>query len=113
MKSLQKLHSRLRLSEIDIQLLQIEADILESRGSRTRRLHKERQRRLNNEKKAIQTTMNLITFPILTIPAEITSEIFLHCLPAEPQLPTSAAPMLLGAICREWRSIAHGDPRLW
>ncbi|KAJ6564944.1 hypothetical protein DFH09DRAFT_919853 [Mycena vulgaris] len=61
--------------------------------------------------------MDLITFPILTILTEIMSEIFLRCLPAEaskPQLPSaSAAPMLLGAICREWRSIAHGDPRLW
>ncbi|KAJ6513508.1 hypothetical protein DFH09DRAFT_854290, partial [Mycena vulgaris] len=48
------------------------------------------------------------------IPVELTSEIFLHCLPDEPQIPSaSAAPMLLGAICGDWRTIAHGDPRLW
>ncbi|KAJ7122169.1 hypothetical protein C8R44DRAFT_530196, partial [Mycena epipterygia] len=52
--------------------------------------------------------------PILTIPSELTSEIFLHCLPDKPVLPSaSAAPILLGMICREWRFIPHGDPRLW
>ncbi|KAJ6493771.1 hypothetical protein DFH09DRAFT_947057 [Mycena vulgaris] len=103
---------RLHLSEIEIQLLQVEADILENRHStRTPKLYKERQRRLNNEEKAIQKSICRITYPILTIPVELTSEIFLHCLPDESQLPSlSVASMLLGAICRDWRSIAHGDP---
>ncbi|KAJ6513512.1 hypothetical protein DFH09DRAFT_852492, partial [Mycena vulgaris] len=98
----------------ETQLLQIEADILENRHSRTLTLHKERQRRLNNEKTVAQNSIHHITYPILTIPVELTSEIFLRCLPDEPQLPSvSVAPMLLGAICRDWRSIAHGYPRLW
>ncbi|KAF8217141.1 hypothetical protein K438DRAFT_1496969, partial [Mycena galopus ATCC 62051] len=58
--------------------------------------------------------------PIFTIPVEIISEIFLHCLPA-PSLPaadavhpsTTLAPLLLGQICRMWREIAYHNPRLW
>ncbi|KAJ7698126.1 hypothetical protein B0H17DRAFT_341680 [Mycena rosella] len=75
--------------------------------SKNRRLQKERRRRLNKEKTAIQQSIDLIVYPILTIPVEITSEIFLHCLPDEPQRPSvSTTPMLLGAVCREWSDIA-------
>ncbi|KAF8207859.1 hypothetical protein K438DRAFT_1814453 [Mycena galopus ATCC 62051] len=57
--------------------------------------------------------------PILTLPNEITSEIFMHCL--DPQFPSYAtsttnpahAPMLLLHICRAWRSIALSVPGLW
>ncbi|KAJ6513500.1 hypothetical protein DFH09DRAFT_1288241 [Mycena vulgaris] len=117
--NLQNLRLRLRLSETEDQLLHIEAETHENRRSSTAKLQKvlslkERQRRLNNEKTSIEEALDLITYPILSIPVEITSEIFLHCLPDEPQLPSvSVAPMLLGAICRDWRSIAHGDPQLW
>ncbi|KAJ6630351.1 hypothetical protein B0H10DRAFT_1649973, partial [Mycena sp. CBHHK59/15] len=55
-------------------------------------------------------------YPILTLPLEITSEIFSHCLPpnilmVEPS--TSAAPLLLTEICRTWRTIALSTPGLW
>ncbi|KAJ7464347.1 hypothetical protein FB451DRAFT_1489528, partial [Mycena latifolia] len=110
---------RLRLAEIEALLVQIEDDIHRPSKSSsiqetTRRLHEERQRRLTNEKTAIQESIDRIVYPILTIPVEITSEIFLHCLPDEPQQPSeSTAPMLLGAVCREWRIISRGDSRLW
>ncbi|KAJ7762570.1 hypothetical protein B0H16DRAFT_1231402, partial [Mycena metata] len=53
-------------------------------------------------------------YPILTLPVETTSEIFLHCLPDYAIYPSGAvAPMLLGRICRQWRNIACGIPRLW
>ncbi|KAF8207870.1 hypothetical protein K438DRAFT_1814484 [Mycena galopus ATCC 62051] len=56
---------------------------------------------------------------ILTLPNEITSEIFIHCL--DPQFPSYAtsttnpahAPMLLLHVCRAWRSIALSVPGLW
>ncbi|KAJ7464343.1 hypothetical protein FB451DRAFT_1370163 [Mycena latifolia] len=110
---------RLRLAEIDALLVQIEDDIHRPSKSssiqdRTRRLHQERRRRLTNEKTAIQESIDRIVYPILTIPVEITSEIFHHCLPDEPQRPSQmTAPMLLGAVCREWRIISRGDSRLW
>ncbi|KAJ7167781.1 hypothetical protein C8R46DRAFT_870883, partial [Mycena filopes] len=58
--------------------------------------------------------------PALTLPVEITSEIFLCCLPrtSEYFLPPTfespvRAPMLLLQICRTWRAIALSSPRLW
>ncbi|KAJ7457065.1 hypothetical protein FB451DRAFT_1275835 [Mycena latifolia] len=51
---------------------------------------------------------------ILTIPPEITAEIFAHCLPSSPCRPEiDTAPLLLGRICRDWRSIALDSPELW
>lgn len=52
--------------------------------------------------------------PFVTIPPEITAEIFTHCLPnslSPPDIDT--APLLLERICRDWRNIARGSPELW
>ncbi|KAJ7160927.1 hypothetical protein C8R46DRAFT_810570, partial [Mycena filopes] len=74
----------------------------------------ERRRRLTEEKIAIQKSLDSIIYPILTIPFEITVEIFVHCLPEFPNHPNAAvAPMLLARICRQWRNIACSTPRLW
>ncbi|KAJ7749495.1 hypothetical protein B0H16DRAFT_1551586 [Mycena metata] len=52
--------------------------------------------------------------PVLTLPFDIISEIFIHCLPVENALPSSAeAPLLVAAVCREWRDVALATPRLW
>ncbi|KAJ7639611.1 hypothetical protein DFH06DRAFT_966108, partial [Mycena polygramma] len=78
------------------------------------RLKQDRQQQLLKEKTTIEKSLDLIVYPILTLPVELTSEIFLHCLPAEPvQRSLWVAPMLLGRICRRWREIAYDDPRLW
>ncbi|KAJ7092427.1 hypothetical protein B0H15DRAFT_173888 [Mycena belliarum] len=51
---------------------------------------------------------------ILRIPPEITAEIFVHCLPDKPSPPAiDIAPLLLGRICKDWRSISWGLPELW
>ncbi|KAJ6578732.1 hypothetical protein DFH09DRAFT_1148219 [Mycena vulgaris] len=53
-------------------------------------------------------------YPVLTLPTEITAEIFAHCLPTLPSTPrTDSAPLLLGCICSTWRSIAVATPELW
>ncbi|KAJ7369056.1 hypothetical protein DFH08DRAFT_947935 [Mycena albidolilacea] len=56
-------------------------------------------------------------YPILTLPNEITSEIFMHCLPSSSYLPSTPnprnAPMLLLHICKAWRSVAISTPSLW
>ncbi|KAJ7280846.1 hypothetical protein C8J57DRAFT_1002706, partial [Mycena rebaudengoi] len=52
----------------------------------------------------------------LTLPTEITSEIFVHFLPPYPQCPPAtglSSPELLCQICRVWREIALSTPRLW
>ncbi|KAJ7684767.1 hypothetical protein DFH06DRAFT_1156583 [Mycena polygramma] len=50
----------------------------------------------------------------LTLPSELTSEIFMHCLESEFIRPDPAtAPLLLCRICRRWRRIAMDTPGLW
>lgn len=52
--------------------------------------------------------------PILQLPPEVLSEIFIECLPQYSAAPASTrAPMLLAAICRDWREIALSTPFLW
>ncbi|KAJ7817051.1 hypothetical protein B0H14DRAFT_2374216, partial [Mycena olivaceomarginata] len=112
---LENLRLRLRLSEIESELLQIGTPSSSSSNWRFRpRLKDERQRRLMEEKTTIQQSLHLIVYSILTIPVEITSEIFLHCLSVNPAQPNARlAPLLLGRICRLWRNIAYTDPKLW
>ncbi|KAJ7745472.1 hypothetical protein DFH07DRAFT_17623 [Mycena maculata] len=55
-----------------------------------------------------------LSFPVLTLPTEITTEIFTCCLPKTPRDPRSCdAPLLLTRICQQWRDIALSTPRLW
>ncbi|KAJ7509592.1 hypothetical protein B0H11DRAFT_2421593 [Mycena galericulata] len=110
---LENFRLRFRQSEIDAQLLQIENPSRPKREENGR-LKQERKRRLLGEKTAIQESLNRVIYPVLTIPVEITSEIFLHCLPDKPIRPNgSVAPLLLAAICQKWRQIVIGDSRLW
>ncbi|KAJ7181143.1 hypothetical protein C8R46DRAFT_1211412 [Mycena filopes] len=87
---------------------------LETESLSNPRVQEERQRRLTEERIAIQESLDSIVYPILTIPCEITVEIFVNCLPGRPNSPSGrVAPMLLGRICRQWRIIACSTPRLW
>ncbi|KAJ7510889.1 hypothetical protein B0H11DRAFT_1956464 [Mycena galericulata] len=55
-------------------------------------------------------------YPVLTLPAEITSEIFIHFLPTYPersQLVGPLSPSFLCRICRQWREVALSTPTLW
>ncbi|KAJ7044735.1 hypothetical protein C8F04DRAFT_990434, partial [Mycena alexandri] len=64
----------------------------------------------------LQTRLNSITYPVLTLPPEITSEIFLVCLPDEREYDVvnpREAPLLLTHVCSAWRQIAISLPRLW
>ncbi|KAJ7462144.1 hypothetical protein FB451DRAFT_958239, partial [Mycena latifolia] len=53
------------------------------------------------------------------LPPEITSEIFIYCLPTSQMarerntVNPHEAPMLLSHVCRAWREIALGTPALW
>ncbi|KAG2369800.1 hypothetical protein BDR07DRAFT_541679 [Suillus spraguei] len=52
---------------------------------------------------------------ICRLPTEILSEIFVHCLPQDDDFSprTRLAPLLFTMICRRWRQVAIGFPRLW
>ncbi|KAJ7707236.1 hypothetical protein B0H16DRAFT_1438821 [Mycena metata] len=71
---------------------------------------------LNEEKDILQDRLGAYTFPVLTLPNEIVSEIFVHFLPVYPDVPPiigRTSPNVLGQICRRWRDIALGTPALW
>ncbi|KAJ7123142.1 hypothetical protein C8R44DRAFT_852822 [Mycena epipterygia] len=69
---------------------------------------------LEAERKIIRRKMRAISYPVLELPPEITSEIFLHCLPNLPSDPSPLeAPLLLLGICGAWREIALQTPALW
>ncbi|KAF8214973.1 hypothetical protein K438DRAFT_1562116, partial [Mycena galopus ATCC 62051] len=53
--------------------------------------------------------------PMRCIPQDILVEIFLACLPTEHNacIDSAEAPLVLGRICRHWRSVAYSTPMLW
>ncbi|KAJ7898614.1 hypothetical protein B0H14DRAFT_2315033, partial [Mycena olivaceomarginata] len=54
-------------------------------------------------------------YPVLTLPPEITTEIFIRCLPVQwYHLPSPRdAPLLLLQICSSWRALTLCTPALW
>ncbi|KAJ7364947.1 hypothetical protein DFH08DRAFT_840438 [Mycena albidolilacea] len=53
--------------------------------------------------------------PMRHIPHDVLLEVFFSCLPSEHNalIDTAEAPLLLGRICRHWRSVAYNTPMLW
>ncbi|KAJ6584009.1 hypothetical protein DFH09DRAFT_1028880 [Mycena vulgaris] len=53
--------------------------------------------------------------PLRRIPQDILQEIFFACLPTAHNalIDPGEAPLLLGRICRHWRSVAYSTPMLW
>ncbi|KAJ7144791.1 hypothetical protein C8R43DRAFT_891216, partial [Mycena crocata] len=82
---------------------------------------KSRLQSLEKVRRSIQRRLDKIAYPVFSLPPEITSEIFLRCLPPLPFVidpskngpSLSLAPLLLLQICSAWRSIAISTPRLW
>ncbi|KAF7332456.1 F-box domain-containing protein [Mycena kentingensis (nom. inval.)] len=73
--------------------------------------------RLEAELRPLQVHLDALVYPVLTLPPEITSEIFL-CLVDEDRAAAAVAhpanaPLLLLRVCRAWRDIALQTPRLW
>ncbi|KAJ7044822.1 hypothetical protein C8F04DRAFT_1069640 [Mycena alexandri] len=105
-------HLRTRLAQMD-------ASIAE---------HKLSLEALERDRTTVATELySTATFPILTLPVEITTAIFTLCLPtieelheynrrwrADPETPlTLTAPTILVECCRAWRDIALATPSLW
>ncbi|KAJ7031121.1 hypothetical protein C8F04DRAFT_708161 [Mycena alexandri] len=76
---------------------------------------------LEAERKSIQKKLHSLTYPVLSLPFEITSEIFARCLPdacTAENIPSSKhdqppTAFILTQICRNWRQVALDTPRLW
>ncbi|KAF7377782.1 F-box domain-containing protein [Mycena sanguinolenta] len=63
-----------------------------------------------------QERLNSYTYPVLTLPNEIVSEIFIYFLPVYPYpspLMGRLSPTVLTHICRQWKEIALATPALW
>ncbi|KAJ7860529.1 hypothetical protein B0H13DRAFT_1639534, partial [Mycena leptocephala] len=79
-------------------------------------LQKEIVRKLERDKNLVQRQLNAVLDPVARLPLEISSEIFLQCLPALPALPRPGAegvPMVLLNICNAWTATALSIPTLW
>ncbi|KAK6992096.1 F-box domain-containing protein [Favolaschia claudopus] len=71
---------------------------------------------LRQQKSAVQQRLGAYKYPVLSLPNEIISEIFIRFLPAYPECPPSQgprSPTFLTQICRSWRGIALSTPELW
>ncbi|KAJ7639453.1 hypothetical protein FB45DRAFT_905642 [Roridomyces roridus] len=63
-----------------------------------------------------QTRLPEHKYPVLSLPNEIVSEIFIQCIPPYPVCPPlrgPSSPTSLTYICRKWRDIALTTPQLW
>ncbi|KAJ7657773.1 hypothetical protein DFH06DRAFT_454071 [Mycena polygramma] len=91
---------RTRISDIETQILDLERSI----------------RTLRSEQDVIRYRLASYRYPVLTLPNELVSEIFIHCLPPYPICPPGIGPLSptrLTHICRKWRQIALATPGLW
>ncbi|KAK7051898.1 F-box domain-containing protein [Favolaschia claudopus] len=67
-------------------------------------------------RKLVQGRLQSYKYPVLSLPNEIVSEIFLHFIPPYPHPAHPVAedsPAVLARVCRKWREIALATPSLW
>ncbi|KAJ6464374.1 hypothetical protein C8R45DRAFT_498639 [Mycena sanguinolenta] len=71
---------------------------------------------LRLEQAEVQSRLDSYKYPVLTLPTEIITEIFIRIPPPYPKtawLAGPQSPTSLTQICREWRQIALSIPSLW
>ncbi|KAK7050509.1 F-box domain-containing protein [Favolaschia claudopus] len=89
-----------QIREIETQILKLEAQIAV----------------LHAFKQPAQQRLDSYKYPVLTLPNEIISEVFLHFLPTYPEPPPffgELSPTTLTHTCHRWREIALRTPALW
>ncbi|KAK7062127.1 hypothetical protein R3P38DRAFT_688149 [Favolaschia claudopus] len=71
---------------------------------------------MQNNLQTLREQLESAVYPVLTLPAEITSEIFGHCMPGtnfQNVMKVMEAPTLFTHVCRAWRQVAICTPMLW
>ncbi|KAJ7237743.1 hypothetical protein B0H12DRAFT_1138507 [Mycena haematopus] len=72
-------------------------------------------RKLEHDRCLVQRQLNALVDPVARLTPELSSEIFLQCLPPV-RLPMAGAhnfPMRLQNVCTNWNTIALSTPALW
>ncbi|KAK7052165.1 F-box domain-containing protein [Favolaschia claudopus] len=114
---LQALESdRVLVAKTDAQIRKIEAEISQLEDAEQVRALKDSIPVLHSSKNPAQQRLDLYKYPVLTLPNEIISDIFVHFLPTYPEPPPyfgELSPTTLTHICRQWREIALTTPALW
>ncbi|KAF7348102.1 F-box domain-containing protein [Mycena sanguinolenta] len=70
-------------------------------------------RDLETSRSNVRRELNAILDPMVRLPVEISSDIFVRCLPDSPRPHSGEAPMLFLNICHIWSDIAISTPALW
>ncbi|KAJ7671931.1 hypothetical protein B0H17DRAFT_947972, partial [Mycena rosella] len=62
-----------------------------------------------------QSDLNSVLDPMARLPLEISSDIFMRCLPNDsiPMPNPRLAPMVFTRVCRSWNALAISNPSLW
>ncbi|KAF7294191.1 hypothetical protein HMN09_01147500 [Mycena chlorophos] len=69
---------------------------------------------LEASKRALQAELaRVAVFPVWTLPPELLSEVFVHCLNEDAWLDPEDAPLVLMRVCRLWAQVAAATPALW
>ncbi|KAJ7053129.1 hypothetical protein C8F01DRAFT_1168399 [Mycena amicta] len=97
---------RARLVAIDTERTDVHAQIAQLR------IHLSE---LAKARKAVAGQLKTVTYPILDIPPEVTSQIFAYYAEfmAEKWQSLESVPWVLTHVCRSWRSLALGLPEIW
>ncbi|KAJ7129212.1 hypothetical protein C8R44DRAFT_872504 [Mycena epipterygia] len=75
--------------------------------------------KLRTKRQSALLQLDSIMYPVVTLPPEITSAIFLYCLPTAytdrewNSVNPHEAPVLLSHVCRTWRDVAFSTSALW
>ncbi|KAJ7262990.1 hypothetical protein C8J57DRAFT_1719209, partial [Mycena rebaudengoi] len=80
---------------------------------------REEEAALYTKRQSILRRLDAVVYPVLTLPSDITAEIFMHYI-GDPIIENDRhdalnpySPLLLASVCKAWRSVALYFPRLW
>ncbi|KAJ7773856.1 hypothetical protein B0H16DRAFT_1408620 [Mycena metata] len=69
---------------------------------------------LTIERQNVMADLDAVTYPVLTLPPEITSDIFSLCMPDQHDISnTKSGPLMLASVCKGWRDICLSTCSLW
>ncbi|KAJ7678779.1 hypothetical protein B0H17DRAFT_1206552 [Mycena rosella] len=68
---------------------------------------------IERSKSALQRRLNALRDPLACLPVEISSEIFVQCLPSDQPPDARYAPLLFLNVCNTWKDIALATAGLW